>query len=71
MRLLTGLYMPEDEAENKRAIGRGERRKAEAEDMTPPPVLLEPCLRAGPGNDWCLLPEGHTGPCGWGRRRIE
>lgn len=65
MRLLTGLILPEEEALNRKAIGRGERAKAEAEQAGPKPLLLEMCLTAGPGNEWCLQPDGHKGPCSW------
>jgi len=41
MRLLTGLILPEQEPENRRAIGRGEYRKLLAEE---------------PWRDWCNFP---------------
>jgi hypothetical protein len=45
MRLLTGIILPEEEALNKRMIGRGERLKARIEEGETPPWrwrVLEP-----------------------------
>ncbi len=45
MRLLTSIFLPEEEALNKRMIGRGERRKARIEEgeapLPPPPSTVE------------------------------
>ena len=64
MRLLTGIILPEEELLNKRMIGRGERRKAEAEEG-PQPLEPEICWATWRNNKNCVFERGHKGKHSW------
>ena len=42
-----------------------ERQCRDAHEVQMEDLPLEQCRAVGPGEEYCLLPYGHSGPCSW------
>lgn len=68
MRLVTNFVFPDEVLANKRAIGRGERAKAERETVSRDELPGEVCGAVGPREQMCRLEYNHKGDHSWRRQ---